>query len=377
MDHAAAALRTRLCDLFDLRYPIVQAGMGAGLTTPELVAAVSNAGGLGILGAHLMPPDRLRAAIRAIRARTDRPFGVNFIVAPPEPGSGDVATAQRFPDRFRPELGLPAGAPDLVLPPSPLPELLAIVFAERVPVLSLGLGDPSPFVGPAREHGARVIAMVSTVAEAVRAADAGADVVAAQGTEAGGHRSNFALDADGEVPQIGTLALVPQVRDAVDVPVLAAGGIMDGRGLVAALALGADGVLMGTRFLVARESGAFPAYREALLAATETDTVVSPAPTGRPARSLRNRLVEEMTDAGFAALAYPLQGLAAMDVYLAAAASNRAELFPLWAGQGLRLLRDGQGAAEVVAEVVAQAAAVIARLNGVGAERMGTGRKGG
>lgn len=363
MADTSPALRTRLCDLLDLRCPVVQAGMGAGLTTPELVAAVSNAGGLGILGAHLMPPDRLRAAIRAIKTRTERPFGVNFLVAPPEPGNQDVAAAQRFLDRFRHELGLPAGAPDPP-PPSPLSEQLAIAFEERVPVLSLGLGDPGRFTADAHAHGMRVIAMVSTVDEAVRAVAGGADVVAAQGTEAGGHRSNFAIGPAGDVPMVGTLALVPQVVDAVDAPVLAAGGIMDGRGLAAALALGADGALMGTRFLLARESGAFAAYRQALLAASEVDTVVSAAPTGRPARGVRNRLVDDMTGAGFAPLAYPLQGAAAMDIYLAAAAANRAEFFPLWAGQGLRLLSDGQAAAQIVAEVVDQAVAVIARLEG-------------
>lgn len=361
MAHHSVALQTRLCDLLGIRHPIVQAGMGAGLTTPDLVAAVSNAGGLGILGAHLMPPDQLRKAIGEIKERTERPFGVNFIIAPPETGNQQVPETQRFLDRFRSEIGLPAGARDITPPPSSLPEQLAIVFEERVPVLSFGLGDPAGFIGPAHENGVSVIAMVSTVDEAVQATVAGVDVIAAQGSEAGGHRSNFRAAPDADLPQIGTMALVPQVVDAVDVPVIAAGGIMDGRGLVAALALGADGVLMGTRFLLARESGAFAAYRRALLEATEADTVVSRTPTGRPARSIRNRLVEEMSQ-GFDPLPYPLQGMAAMDVYMAAAQTGRADLFPLWAGQGLRLLKEGQSAQEIVSEVVNEASSAITRF---------------
>jgi nitronate monooxygenase len=363
MSHPSVALHTRICDTLGIQYPIVQAGMGAGITTPDLVAAVSNGGGLGILGAHLMPEDRFRAAIRGIKERTDRPFGVNFIVAPPETGHQRLSTTQQFLDRYRSELGLDEGPTDLTLPPSTLPELLVVAFEERVPVLSLGLGDPARFVEPAHEHGMSVIAMVSTVDEGRQAAASGVDVVAAQGAEAGGHRSNFTAAPGDELPQIGTFALVPQLVDAIDVPVLAAGGVMDGRGVAAALALGAEGVLMGTRFLTARESGTFDAYREALLQATEVDTVVSRGPTGRPARSLRNRLVEEMSRE-FDPLPYPLQGMAAMDIYAAAVQRDRADLFPLWAGQGLRLLTDGQSAQEIVSEIAEEATAVMTRLCG-------------
>lgn len=155
---------------------------------------------------------------------------------------------------------------------------------------------------------------------------------------------------------------MPHVVDAVDVPVLA-GGIMDGRGLVAALVLGAEGVLIGTRFLVARESGTFVAYRGALLDATEADTSVTRAPAGCPARNARNRVVDEMAE-GFDPLPYPLQGVAAMDGYMAAVRNDRADLFPLWAGQGLRLLMDGQSAGEIVTEIVDEATAVLARLSG-------------
>jgi nitronate monooxygenase len=160
------------------------------------------------------------------------------------------------------------------------------------------------------------------------------------------------VSPDGEVPLVGTLALVPQVVDAVDVPVVAAGGIMDGRGLVAALALGAKGAQLGTRFLLARESGAFPAYRESLLAATETDTIVTRAFTGRPARGVRNRFVEEYLRSGPEPLAFPFQGMATEDIYRETQARGEGDYFLLLAGQGLRMLKGEQGAAEIVAELI-------------------------
>lgn len=184
----------------------------------------------------------------------------------------------------------------------------------------------------------------------------------AQGAEAGGHRSTFTLGPHGEVPLVGTLALVPQVVDAVPVPVLAAGGIMDGRGLVASLALGAAGVLLGTRFLVAQESGASTAYQERLLAATESDTVITRTFTGRPARSVRNRFVEAYMQAAAEPLPWPLQSLAAEDIYGAAQTRGEADYFPLLAGQGLRMLKRGQGSAQIVQELATEAEAVLSRL---------------
>jgi nitronate monooxygenase len=358
-----ASLSTPLCDLLGVRYPLIQAPMAGGWTTPGLVAAVSNAGGFGCLAGAGVPPERLREEIRAVKERTDRPFGVNFLLAPPGPGSRDVAAAQRFLDGFRERFGLPPGEPDLKSPPSALEEQLEVVFEERVPVLSVALGDPGELVERAHGEGMLVTSMVTTVGDAVRAAEGGVDVVVAQGAEAGGHRSAVELGPGGEVPLVGTLALIPQVVDAVGVPVVAAGGISDGRGLVAALALGAAGAQMGTRFLLARESGAHPAYRRRLLAATEEDTVVTRVFTGRPARGLRNRFVEEYLSAGSEPLAWPLQRAAAGDIYKASQAADDGDYSPLLAGQGLRMLKeDEQGAAEIVEEVVAEAGAVLSRL---------------
>jgi nitronate monooxygenase len=315
----------------------------------------------------MVPPEKLREDIRAVKQRTDNPFGVNFVLARPEPGNRDVATVQRFLDRFREQLGLPPGEAELALPPSsPLEVQLEVVFEEQVPVLSTALGDPGELVERAHAAGALVVSMVTTVEEALRVVESGADVVVTQGAEAGGHRSTFELGQGGEVPLVGTLALVPQVVDAVNVPVVAAGGIADGRGLLAALALGASGVQIGTRFLLARESGAFPAYRKRLLEATETDTVVTRAFTGRPARGVRNRFLEVFLKEGPEPLAFPLQMLATNDIFGEARVRDEGDYFLLLAGQGVGMLKEGQGAAEIVSEIVSGAEATLAGLTGEG-----------
>jgi nitronate monooxygenase len=356
-----ASLHTPLCDLLGIRHPIIQAGM-AGATTPELVAAVSNAGGLGILGAARLTPEQLRQAIRTIRTMTAHPFGVNLVLAKAEPNDSDVKVVQRALNRFRRELSLPERLDEVMLPPSLLPGQMQAVFDEQVPVLSMALGDPGQWIASAHEAGARVMAMITTVSEARQVVESGVDIVVAQGSEAGGHRSTFELGRDNEVPLVGTMALVPQVTDAVHVPVVAAGGIADGRGLVAALALGAGGVQLGTRFLLALESAVFPAYQARVLSGTETDTVITRAFTGRPARSLRNRFLEQYAEAGIPPLAWPLQAMAADDIYSEARTRNDADHYPILAGQTLRGLKRRQRAADIIAELVSDAEAILRRL---------------
>jgi nitronate monooxygenase len=353
------ALHTRVTEMLGIRYPIIQAGMGFGIATPELVAAVSNAGGLGIFGAMMVPPDEVRAAIASIRTLTDKPFGVNFVIAPPDGHSRNPSSMLDALNRHRSDLGLPASNSLPEIPPSTTAASIDAALEAGARVLSFGLGDPTSYVELAHQRGAKVITMVATVQEAKIAAKAGSDIIAAQGYDAGGHRSNFRYSRLPETPMVGTFALVPQVVDAVDVPVLAAGGVMDGRGLAAALALGAQGVMMGTRFLTAKESGIFPSYRQALFDAVDSSTVVSDAPTGRPARSIRNRLTDDLKSAS---LPYPAQAIAAIDVYQTARAQDRADLFPLWAGQGLRMAVREQPAAEIVEEIAQQAGEILGAL---------------
>jgi nitronate monooxygenase len=369
----------------------------SGFTTPELVAAVSNAGGLGILGASRIMPEQLGDIIQKIKKLTTKPFGVNLLLAPPEKeGNRDMDQVQQFFDnKFRLELKiLPKTNQDISLPPSRLSEQLQIILEEKVPVLSFAMGNPSAKLvqqihSSSYDGNVKVMSMITTAEEAVEVVRNGTDIIVAQGAEAGGHRSTFNVDNDPNnevLPLVGTMTLVPQVVDALKrmeqegrweqqeqaennnnkkkIQVIAAGGIADGRGLAAALALGADGIMIGTRFLVARESAAFRAYQERLVTAKESDTIITRAFSGRPARGLRNYFVEEYHKSGPKPLAWPLQALAADDIYTAAHKQNNADYFPLLAGQGIGLLKgkQQQNAEEIIQELVAEADETLSKL---------------
>jgi nitronate monooxygenase len=359
--------------MLKMRYPIIQAGM-AGSTTPELVAAVSNAGGLGVVGAARLTPDQLLDMILKIKKLTRHPFGVNLQLAPPDVMKTDenvAAAVQQFLDtNFRQNIGLkPRSGQSITLPSSRLSEQLQIILEQDVPILSFAMGDPAKFVTQIHSSGAKVMSMITTVEEALMVAKNGTDIIVAQGSEAGGHRSTFNVDPKKDIPLIGTMALVPQVVDALkkegkeELPVVAAGGIADGRGLLAALALGASGVLIGTRFLVAQESGAFQAYQERLLSSKETDTTITRVFTGRPARGIYNSFMEGYLKSDLNPLAWPFQALAADDIYTYSYTHNNADYFPLLAGQELRMLKRGQSAAEIVEEIISEATKELSELN--------------
>ncbi len=350
-----------LVERLGIEHPIVLAPMAGGVGTPALVAAVSNAGGLGSFGAGYLPPDALRAAIREIRGLTDRPFAVNLFI--PEagrraPSPEEIAAANEALRPLRDELGLPA--PDRIAPPPAFADQLAVVVEERVPVFSFTFGAlPAAEVRRLRAAGLVVVGTATTVREGRILAGSGVDAVVAQGSEAGGHRGTF--DGAPEQGLIGTLALVPQLVDAVKVPIVAAGAIMDGRGVVAALALGAQAAQMGTAFLAAAESGAHPRHKEALLAPPEEDrTALTRAFSGRMARGIRNRFIVEVERRG-AILPYPAQNTLTQDIRRASARAGRPEFLSLWAGQAAALAR-ARPAAEIVRDVVAEAQAVRSRL---------------
>jgi nitronate monooxygenase len=351
---------TPLARLLGVRYPILAAPMGGGTSIPELAVAVSEAGGLGSLGLAYMPPEQMRESIAAVRARTDRPFNVNLFTFE-APAPRNLAAGSALLDPFRAELGLPAPAPPQV-PPFTLADAYEVVREARPPVFSFTLGlPPADLVRELREHGTRVLGTATTVAEAHQLEALGVDAVVAQGSEAGGHRGTFA--GDFEAALVGTLALVPQVADAVGVPVVAAGGIMDGRGIAAALALGAAGAQLGTAFIATPESGAPEAHKQGVLSGTEESTVVTPAWTGRHARGIRNRLARDL-DARREELApFPYQAVLAADVRAEAGRRNDPELLTMLAGQGLRLAR-ALPAAELVAALVSETEQTLARLCG-------------
>ena len=361
-------LRTAVCDLLGIEYPILQSGMG-GVAGPELVAEVCRAGGLGILAGLRLTAAELRTRIRQVRDLTDRPFGVNLwlhteVHPPADTASIPEETVQAIQGRlnvFRQRLGIPPS----VSRPGPEPDLIAeaveLILEERVPVWSIGLGNPAPaLVARCRERGIKVVAMVATVDDARAVAASGVDAVIAQGSEAGGHRSTWIKPASREAAQVGTVVLVPQIAEAVGVPVIAAGGLSNGRGLVAALALGASGILLGTRFVATRESIAPEFWKKSILERDSDDTTVTDAFTGLYARALRSAFTEDYGGAPvFPAL---VQSSAARDIYTAAAQQDNGEYFPMWAGQGVGLIRDLPGAAEVVHTIVREARAALQAL---------------
>jgi nitronate monooxygenase len=344
--------------LLGVRYPIVQAPM-AGVTTPALAAAVSEAGGLGSLGCANDSPDELRRVIRDVRALTERPFLVNLFDWPPIPPV-DPAAAAAMRDELR-EAREAVGAEDVEPTVPDVRRLyegqLAVLLEERVPVVSFHFGIPE--LAPFREAGQTVVGTATTPGEARTLEAAGVDLVCAQGWEAGGHRGTFERPA-GEV-RIGTLVLVPQVVDAVSVPVFAAGGLMDGRAIAAALALGAEGAWLGTAFMATPESAAHPAHKRALRESALDGTVVTDAFTGRHARMLRSPIVERLVSSGRTPLPYPVQGRLTRPVTTAALERDDLDHAFLLAGQGAHAVRE-LPAAELLAVLVAETDEALARV---------------
>jgi nitronate monooxygenase len=337
------------------RLPIVAAPMAGGPSTPALVAAASSAGGFGVFPGGYLSPDAFRDGIRAARSATGAPFGVNLFVA--EDFQVDEAQIAAALDRLRPyadELGIALEAPSTF--GEDVDALVEVALDERVPFLSFTFGVlPADRLAALHAAGTVSCGTATNLAEARVLADAGVGMICVQAGEAGGHRGGF---LDGAV---GLTALVPLVRDAVDVPVIAAGGLMDGRGVAAALALGADAAQLGTAFLLSPEAGTNRPYRAALGLAAETDTVLTRAFSGRPARGLRNRMAEEL--AGVPLPPYPVMNALTRPLRQAAAAAGRADFLSLWAGHGVPAAR-ALPAGELVATLERETDTAIARLTG-------------
>lgn len=347
-------MSTDLCDLLKIKYPIIQAGMAGGATTPALVASVSNAGGLGTLGAAYMKPEDIKMAIAEIRKLTDQPFSVNLFCV--EHG---IEPKQNEKEAVKQEL-LNIGR-DLSISESDIQfnaadyfeDQFNVLIEEKVPVISTAFGTlPEDKVILAKDRGMTITVMVTTAEEAILAEKSGADAVVAQGSDAGGHRSTFELSRHKNGADIGTFSLVPQIKDQVTIPVIAAGGVNDGRSLVAALALGASGVQIGTRFLSSDEAGIHQVYKEKLIDSNEEDTVITKVFSGRPARGILNQFIK-----GFKAepLAYPYQNSATKSIRNAASKNDNPEYMSLWAGQNLRPIVKTQPASDIINEIIVQA----------------------
>lgn len=352
---------TVLTEQLGLRHPIIQAPMAGGGDTPALVAAVCEAGALGSIGATYLTPQQIADTCAAVRSKTSRPFGINLFV-PEVPVPGDVhpeaAVARVAP--FFEELGLPRPGPPVAAARDFDAQLDAALDGGAA-VFSFTFGMlPAAARDKAKARGLRIGGTATTVDEAVALERAGIDFVVAQGSEAGGHRGTFAGPVDQaafEAGMIGTLALVPQIVDAVRVPVVASGGIMDGRGIAAVLALGAAGAQLGTAFLTCEEAGVPDVYKQAIADAHEDQTRITRAFSGRPARGIVNRFMREVEEV----LPFPLQNTLTRPLRTAAARQGRAEFLSLWAGQGVRMARRMKAAA-LVAALAEETDAAVRRL---------------
>jgi len=301
-------LNTRVCELLKVKYPLLQGGM-AWISTAELAAAVSNAGGLGIIAAGNAPATWVRQEIEKASALTANPFGVNVMLLSP------------YAD-----------------------EVIQVIIEAGVPVITTGAGNPSKYLSRLKEAGTKVIPVVNSVSLAKRLERSGVDAVIGEGMEAGGH-----------IGTETTMTLIPQLADAVGIPVIAAGGIADGRGVAAAMMLGAEGVQIGTRFICAQECTVHPNYKEAVLRATDRDTVVTGVQTGHPVRIIKNKLAkkfQELEKAGASPAELEELGVGRLRV---AAQEGEITEGSVMAGQSCALVRSIIPAAEIVQELVGTA----------------------
>ena len=362
------SLHTRVCDIFGIEFPVVLAGMG-GASCPELAAAVSNAGGLGILGAAGCGPDQLREWIGRTRELTDKPFGVDTLLpasvrresykeasgpSPQEKLPEYQAFAREFMEREGLEtVRIPEGrrrrgggfTKDF------FEAQMETIIELAPPVYAAGLGNPGPYIERLHAVGTKVMSVVGVVRHAHKVKDSGVDVIVAQGHDAGGHNS-----------PVGTVSLIPQVVDAVgDIPVLGAGGIVDGRGVAAALMLGAEGVWVGSAFLATHEADIRPFQKKAIVEASEEGTTVSRSITGKPARYINSKWTEAFADSGLEPLPMPFQGIVSGPVQAAGLAQERGDISPGFAGQGIGMIQSIRPAAEVFHDLVVGAEKALQR----------------
>ena|SRR6266851_1470901 len=329
----------RLTARLGIDYPVIQGPLG-GLSSQKLTAAVSNFGGLGSFGAHSLTPEAIKEVIGQIRSLTSKPFAMNLWVSMEDEGAR-TSDENAFNRSLAPlTTNLAAlGAPRPTFKPySParFEDQARVLLDAKVPVFSFIFGiPPREVLEECRAKSIVTIGTATTPEEAAALEETGVDAVVASGFEAGGHRGSFLRTAEDSLT--GTLSLVPQIVDIVDAPVIAAGGIGDARGVIAALALGAEAVQMGTAFLACEESGAGVLHREALRGRKAGHTALTKGFTGRLARGIHNRLIEELNKPGTEILPYPLQRGLVRSLSIAAEAAGRPDLLPLWAGQSASL----------------------------------------
>jgi len=328
------ALKTPLCEWLGIEYPILQAGMGFVARGP-LAGAVSAAGGLGCIGAGTMSPDDLRAEIATVRSITNKPFAVDLLFA-----TAGGKSAQLFSTDTQ--------------------ALIEVVFEQKVPVLVSGLGNPGPIVAECHAAGMKVFSLTGNTKNAMRLAASGVDAIIAQGYDGGGHTGN-----------VGTMTVVPAVIDAVDIPVMAAGGIADGRGLAAAIALGAIGAWMGTRFIATHEAWGHDNYKNIIVQTDDEGTIRTRCFTGKPCRMIKNDTTAAWESPELQAKLKPFPHQTrnviewlGTDPYMAGRRDGKTDIGALAAGQSSALIHEVKSAGDVVRDIMAEASAVFERIGG-------------
>jgi nitronate monooxygenase len=358
-------LKNKMTELLKIEYPIIQAPMAGGITTSKLVAEVSNSGGLGMIGAGYMSPNQIREQIRDIKQLTTNPFGINLFV-PNEftYTENEIKTASHALQPICEQLHINQND-RMDIPTSKslfetFYEQINIVIEENLPVCSFTFGVPSiEIITKLKHHNIILMGTATTVEEAVEIERVGMDIVCVQGSEAGGHRGNFMGEDQGSL--VGLMSLIPQVVDHVSIPVIAAGGIMDGRGLMAAICLGAKGVQMGTAFLTCIESGAHQVHKEAILHAKEDQMVLTRAFSGKWARGMNNQFISDLKDHQESLPDFPVQNSLTQPIRKAASSQNNPDYMSLWSGQSPRLAK-GHTVNALMKEIISQAKNINQRL---------------
>lgn len=334
-------MTNELTKLLNISYPIIQAPMAGGITTTELVAAVSTYGGFGMIGAGYMGAEQLQAQIQELKQMSVN-FGVNlFVPSPFEVTKKELQHAEEILQPINETLHLEAE--QVTLPTTmeaikAFEEQLCVVIEEQVPVCSFTFGLPTEkVIRDLKTRGIITIGTATSVQEAQGCEQIGMDAVVVQGSEAGGHRGTFIGNM--QASSIGLMSLIPQVVDAVQVPVIAAGGIMDGRGLRAALVLGAQAAQMGTAFLTTDESGAHELYKREIMLANEDETVLTRAFSGKYARGIKNEFILQMQEHETSLPNFPIQNILTQSIRKAAGKSQNKDYMSLWSGQSPRLAK--------------------------------------
>ncbi|MEK5443508.1 MULTISPECIES: NAD(P)H-dependent flavin oxidoreductase [unclassified Fredinandcohnia] len=350
-------LKNKVTELLKIEHPIIQAPMAGGVTTSELVSAVSNAGGLGMIGAGYMTPLQLQEQISEIKKLTPHSFGVNlFVPTKFHTKENEVKSANQLLNPIREKLNIPPNEhveiPSFTDTIKKFDEQINVIIEEKVSICSFTFGLPSKeLISKLKQHQMVLMGTATSVKEAIEIEKSGLDLVVVQGSEAGGHRGGFIHN--GHKGLIGLMSLIPQVADNVKIPVIAAGGIMDGRGLKASICLGAQAVQMGTAFLTCIESGAHPIHKKSILNASDDETVVTRTFSGKWARGLINPFIENMKEHEKNLPEFPVQNSLTQDIRKASNSQNNKDFMSLWSGQSPRLAKN-QSVANLIESIISE-----------------------